>query len=206
MADKFCTIEELELFLQLDISSSPEAVASAEQMIEDVTAAIRNYTNQQISEVVGDTITIDGPGKKRIFLPELPITEITSVIEDGDTLTQATDFILGQFGILYRLGGYNWSDGYNNIDITYTHGYSTIPLDIKSVCIRGASRIFQASLRSKEFDGLSGVSAMKLGDYSIQLGSERGGGMGEGILGVSAAQSLLSEDRRILDKYKHKRI
>jgi hypothetical protein len=30
--------------------------------------------------------------------------------------------------------------------------------------------------------------------------------MGEGILGVTAAQLLLNEDRRILDKYKHKRI
>jgi hypothetical protein len=97
-------------------------------------------------------------------------------------------------------------EGFNNIEIVYTHGYSVIPEAIKQVAIRSAARAYQAGLRARETEGVPGVAALKLGDYSVQYGSERGGGMGEGLLGVSAAQVLLDQERKLLDQYKHKRL
>lgn len=205
MADQFCTVPDVESFLQIDIEGI-EAVTSCEMAIESATAAIRNYTNQKISEVVDDTITIDGHGRKEIYLPEIPVQSVTSVTENGISLVETVDFVLGQFGILHRLNGYVWLEGFNNIEIVYTHGYSVIPEAIKQVAIRSAARAYQAGLRARETEGVPGVAALKLGDYSVQYGSERGGGMGEGLLGVSAAQVLLNQERKLLDQYKHKRL
>ena len=197
----FCTVDDVEDFLQIEISEAA-AVAACERAIEEATEAIRNYTHQVISQVT-ETITIDGKGGWKIFLPQVPVTAVTSVIENDETLTGDDDFKLGQHGILYRLN-HHWSAGVQNVSVRYTHGYATIPEDIVGVATRSAARVYQAGLRSKEHNGIAGVGGLTLGDYSVTYGAEQGGGVGEGIMGVSAARVLLLSEKDILARYRYK--
>lgn len=195
----FCTISDLEAFLQITIAADSEAAARA---IDEASEAIRNYCHQQIDEVEDDEVTLDCYGGTRIFLSELPVTEVASVVEDGETLVDGTDYKLGQHGILHRLNG-NWLSGIQIITVTYTHGLATIPEDIKAICVRAAARAYQAGLRAAALAGVPGVQAQSVGDYSVQYGAEVGGGVSDGgTLGASAAPVLLPSEKRILDRYR----
>ena len=84
MAD-FCVVADLEALLQLEITRAAQ-IASAERAIAEATEAIRNYCHQHIEEVADETITLDvAEGtKEKIFLPELPVTDVSEVVEDGE--------------------------------------------------------------------------------------------------------------------------
>jgi len=48
-----------------------------------------------------------------------------------------------------------------------------------------------------------GVASKGLGDYSVSFASEAGGGVGEGLMGVSGARMLLLSEKDILDRYRY---
>jgi hypothetical protein len=123
------------------------------------------------------------------------------LIEDGTMLTVTDDYRLGQHGILYRVGNV-WPEGVQIVTVTYTHGYNTLPADVVGVCTRAAARAYQAGLRAAELEGVLGVTALTLGDYSVSFGAESGGGVSEGTLGASAARMLLLSEKDILNRYR----
>jgi len=47
------------------------------------------------------------------------------------------------------------------------------------------------------------VAAKSLGDYAVSFASEVGGGVGEGLMGVSGARMLLLSEKDILNKYRY---
>lgn len=196
----FCTVEDVSSLIQIEISDVDQ-YQSCTRAIEEATEVIKNWCQQEI-EQVSEELTIDCAGGAKIFLPELPVTAVTKVVADDVELTASVDYKLGQHGILYRVNGY-WPDGIQNVEITYTHGYATIPEDIVGVCARSAARVYQAGLRAKEQGGVMGIASLTLGDYSVSYGAEGGGGVGEGILGVSAARVLLLSEKDILNRYRH---
>ncbi len=201
MAD-FAQIADIEDFLQLDITT-PAQIASAELALKDVSAAIRNYTHQYLELVLNDVITLDSHGGKRLFLPQLPVISVDSVVEDGDLLTVDDDYKLGQYGILHRVNA-RWAEGIQIVTITYDHGFMIIPDDIVAICTRAASRAYQAGLKAADSDGIPGIASKTLGDFSVSFQSEGGGGTGEGVLGASAARLLLLSEKDILDAYRVK--
>jgi hypothetical protein len=204
MAD-FCTVADLAAFLQITIDASSVPALAA---ITEASAAIRNYCRQVLDVVADDAYTFDMELSRqtKLFLPELPVTAIDSVVEDGETLVVDDDYKLGSYGILHRIGAY-WTAGIQIITVTYTHGYATIPDDIAGVCKRAAARAYQSGLRAAELGGVPGVQATSLGDYSVQFGGDQAGGNAGydgGTLGASAAPILLPSEKRILDRYRVK--
>ena len=197
MTDTFCSIVDLEQFLQVSIPSASEA--AAERAILEASVAIQNYCRQQIGEVEDDEITLDAAGGTRLFLPELPVTAV-SVVEDGETLVEGDDYQLGQHGILHRVDQ-DWASGIQIVTITYTHGYDPVPDDVAAICTRAAARAYQAGLRAAETEGVPGVTAMGLGDYSVSFGAETGRANG-GVLGASAAPVLLRSEKELLNRYR----
>ena len=200
----FCTVQDVENFLQITITGA-DKVASVVRAITEATEAIRNYCHQHIDEVVDDIITLDCAGGTRVFLPELPVTQVAEVIEDEEALVVEDDYLLGQFGILHRVDQ-DWAMGIQIVTIVYTHGYDaydSLPDDIVAVATRAASRAYQAGLKAAETAGVPGVSAMSLGDYSVSYASEAGGGVGEGLMGASGARMLLLSEKDILNRYRY---
>lgn len=199
----FCEVYDVADFLQVEIETAAQ-IRSAQRAVAEATEAIRNYCQQVISLVEDDEITLDvGAGQDVLFLPELPVIEVSEVIEDGETLTAGPDedYQLGRYGVLHRVGQ-NWREGVQIVTVTYTHGYATIPEDVRDVATRAASRVYQAGLKSAELEGIAGVQAMSLGDYSVTFGSEGGGGVSEGILGASASRALLLSEKDTLNRYR----
>jgi hypothetical protein len=199
----FCTIGDIESFLQVTIPVAQQA--SAQRAITEATAVIKNYCNQVIEKVEGDAIILDCGGGTRVFLPEIPVIVVTDVVEDGETLVAGADedYQLGQYGILHRVDQ-DWAVGIQIVEVTYDHGYDPIPDDVVGVCTRMAARAYQAGLRAAELEAVPGVTAMSLGDYSVSFGTEAGSG-GEGVLGASAAPMLLRSEEEVLAKYRVKR-
>ena len=199
----FCNVADIENFLQVTIHTDAVKNASALRAIAEATEAIKNYCHQQIERVTGDVVTLDiKRGWSRLFLPEVPVSLVTSVVEDGKALVVDDDYKLGQHGILYRIGDV-WHEGIQIVTVTYTHGYAVIPDDVVGVCVRASSRAYQAGLRAAELDGVIGVTALTLGDYQVSFGSEGGGGVSEGVLGASAARMLLLSEKDILNRYRY---
>lgn len=201
----FCTVADLERFLMVDIPEAKQA--SATRAINAATAAIQNYCHQVLERVEDESITLDSSGATKIFLPELPVASVAEVIEDGETLTVDEDYKLGQHGILHRLSNdvaIPWAAGVQILEITYTHGYETMPTDVVDICTRAASRAYQAGLKAEDADGVPGIISKSLGDYAVSFGSEQGGGAGgESVLGASASPVLLRSEKEILDRYRY---
>ncbi len=196
----FATLANIEAFLQIEITT-PAQIASANRALSEATAAIRNYTHQFLERVDDEAITLDSRGWERLFLPELPVIDVTVVVEDGETLIPTDDYKLGQYGVLHRIDQ-KWAEGIQIVTITYSHGYDTIPDDIVAVCTRAASRGYQAGLRAADTAGVMGVASKQLGDFSVSFVSEAGGGVGEGVMGASSARMLLLSEKEMLDKYR----
>lgn len=195
----FATPEDVEAFLQRPFQSGEEVLA-AERALTEATAAIRNYCRQYLELVEDEEITLDSKGGSWLFLPQLPVVDVSEVIEDDVTLTPDDDYILGQHGKLYRVGQ-TWCKGVQNITITYSHGYETLPDDIVAVCTRAASRAFQAGLRAVETDAVPGVASKSLGDFSVSYASDTAV---EGMMGASGARMLLMSEKDVLDAYRIK--
>jgi len=198
----FCTVADIENFLQVTIHTDAVKNASALRAIDEATEAIKNYCHQVIERVTDDVITLDCAGGTKLFLPELPVISIADVVEDSETLVVTDDYMLGQHGILHRVDDF-WANGIQIVTITYTHGYATIPDDVVGVCTRAAARAYQAGLRAAELEGVIGVTALTLGDYSVSFGSEGGSGVSEGVLGASAARMLLLSEKDALNRYRY---
>ena len=199
----FATVADVENFLQVEVPA--EKVDSVERALTEATAAIRNYCRQHLSRVVGDTVKLDAPNGPKLFLPELPVVEVTAVVLGDETLMDEDDYWLSQGGILHRLDGRRWDLTGNYVEVTYTHGYDPIPDDIVAVATRAASRVYQAGLRAEDSGAILGIASKSLGDFSVSFTPETaGGGVGEGVMGASAARMLLLSEKDILNRYRLK--
>jgi len=195
MSVMFCTIQDVKDFLQIDVDEPSTARA-----IGAVTEEIKGYCHQQIERVTDDVYTFDvRPGRWNLILPDLPVISVSSVIEDGELLVIDDDYKLALYGQLIRVGR-RWASGVQIVAVTYTHGYETIPADIVDVATRAASRAYQAGLKAADAEGVPGVQAKSLGDFSVTFGAEGA----EGVMGASAARALLLSEKDILNRYRMK--
>ena len=193
----FCTVADVADFLQLDISDADKA-ASCQRAITEATAAIRNYCRQYIEVVEDDEVTFDvRPARWNLLLPELPVLEVSAVVEDDETLTVDDDYQLGEHGQLWRVDR-RWAAGVQIVTVTYSHGYDPLPDDVVAVCTRAASRAYQAGLRAADSDGIPGVASKSLGDFAVSFAGEGS----EGVMGASAARMLLLSEKDILNRYR----
>ncbi len=195
----FCTVADLEAFLQLEVPAAK--AASAQRAIDAATAEIQDHCRQTLSRVENDEISLDvAPGQTRLLLPELPVVAVQAVTEAGRPLQEGTDYVLGQHGMLHRIGR-PWAAGIQNVTVTYTHGYATLPGTLVDICKRSAARAYQAGLRAEAQEGVPGVQAESLGDHSVTYGAEGAGGDSM-VLGASAAPILLKSEKQALNRYR----
>lgn len=98
-------------------------IAAATLVVEDIVGPVLGATRTEVH---------DG-GQRAILLFDYPSAAITSVTEDGVTLS-ASDYCLGDGGILYRgsrPGTGRWSLGARNVSITYPVGGTSIDPNVR---------------------------------------------------------------------------
>lgn len=163
----FASVAELADTLRTDID--PEDPA-ANQALIDATAYIRESSNQVVSFVEDDVVTLSGREREGILLPQAPVinvNEVTLLDPDGvETELTSTDYRWDDSGILWRTAG-TWPLGHGNVLVSYDHGYETIPQAVRSLCCRLAARNY-ASLAAVA----AGISSETIGGYSVTYGSE----------------------------------
>ena len=124
--------------------------------LETATAMVQEYIGRDISRIEDDVETIDGSGTSIIQLTHYPVETVTTVTEDGETLT-SDDFEWSADGYLRRIGNI-WNPSLRSIVVTYTHGYDPIPDSIRYITATAASRIL---------DTPSTIKQESIGGYSV---------------------------------------
>jgi len=183
-----CSVSDVEQFLQIDLNTTVEASVT-NTFIPYVDAAIKRYLGHDVEQATY-TETFDGNEQQDLFLRHIPIASITSVTEDGNTLTQGNeqDYVYYDNGRLRRIV-VRWSGiKPKNISITYVGGYEAadIPEQIKQTAARSAARLLMTSLQVSAKADTGQVSSHladntnttnfdvtlseRIGDYDIAFG------------------------------------
>lgn len=163
MADQLATPSDLASVLQSDIDTS-----TANVLINASTAVVQEAAGgQRIVQVVGDTATIVGTTESVLWLPQLPVTTMTTVTLDGTTLTAGS----GTNGTTYKLFGRSrlWrSAGWQTylyapsaVGLVYTHGYAAGSQDLE------LARSAVLSLSSAAYANPSGAVSEEIDDYKV---------------------------------------
>ena len=214
-----CTVSDVEQVLGVDLSTTDEATVT-NLLIPTVEAAIANFLGYDPKYSASITEKFDGDRTEDLFLSRSPVVSVTSVTEDGTTLTEGNgdDYVLyANLGRLRKVGRERWSNAkLQNITVVYSAGYSDsegtaedVPKDMKYVCARASGKLIVSalSLASQQSTGSVGThSADSTNDSQFQL--VRNEGIGdyqvtyESVLDQLGSDILQEADKKILQKYK----
>jgi len=211
----FCTASDVENYVQFALSSSLETHLT-NNIIPLVEAAIKEYVGYDVDQST-QTETFTGDQTNDIFLTHLPVNSITSIVEDGTTLTEGNEahFIKYSNGRITRIGT-RWSYAKPlNIVVTYNAGYYArsgsdtpkLPIQFKAVTERASARILESTLiiasqqEAAEIAGQTSSAAsnftmadsQRVGDYSISY---------PGGLALNAATVLTAADLTLLSPFR----
>lgn len=133
----FATVADVATYLQRDLDASD--AATAEMVLDIATEMIRSYTGQRLDSVANETVTLPATSTAELLLPSFPVTAVSSVVHDGKTLVVDDDYVWTRAGVVTKTMGY-WTA---RTTITYSHGYSPIPADVRGVCIEVTKRAME---------------------------------------------------------------
>lgn len=151
--------------------------ARATLLISLALGACQAYTRQQLVAVEDDLAAVRGTGDEDLWLPQRPVRAIASVAIDGTALP-VTAYDFDTTGRLARSVG-RWPSGVE-IAVTYSHGFVTLPDDLRGV-------ILSAALRA--LNNPDNVAQESIEGYSVSYGTT--GGI-----------ALTDDERAALGKYR----
>jgi hypothetical protein len=211
----FCTAADVRQYVQFSLDSSLTTHLT-DNIIPLVEAAIIEYVGYDVEQTT-QTETFTGDQTKDIFLTHLPVNSITSIVEDGITLTQGNenDYVSYKNGRVTRIGK-RWSYLKPlNIVVTYNAGYYArsgsdtpkLPIQFKAVTERASARILESTLviasqqeaaeikgqTSSEVSNFTMADSQRVGDYSISY---------PGGLALNAATVLTASDLTLLSPFR----
>jgi hypothetical protein len=168
VADPFATAGELA---QLIGQNEPSDLSRMQMFIELASAEIRGYTEQVLSEVTDEVVMFEPTWSQTLYLPERPVTGVTSVTVDA---VATTDYRLVDERKLVRgsdpnvASSLDWSFG---ATVTYSHGYAETTeayKSIKKICLEAASNAYTLNEQgqSEVLGGLTGATALESAGYA----------------------------------------
>lgn len=156
-----------------NVANSTELDAMILDLNERASEAIERYANRDFEDHASVTDKIDGndrltdEGHGRIKLPGAPVRSISEIKIDGDVvpsseyrLVQPNSYDGGtpvNAGIVERKNTV-WPKGWENIEITYTWGYSSPPSGVRGVAEDLVVDVLRASLRNDDAGAAESVS------------------------------------------------
>lgn len=143
MPSPFITVTDLTNKVGRDLSADQGAIDACAEACD----IVRNLTSQDFTRTFGDTLLLDGTGTDVLILPQLPVLGAGSIVVNGNP---ETDFCFTETGLLFRGSagstcygyGYRptWPVGRQNVQVTYDHGFGTVPGDVLAVARNLAAR------------------------------------------------------------------
>lgn len=116
------TTADVETFTRGRLSATDSVV---QDILDAALVRARNYVGWPVSPViVGDVVTLDGPGGRELFLPTGKIGSVASIVENGSTVSPV-DYVASSDTprMVWRKNGC-WTTEYAGITVTYAHGYT----------------------------------------------------------------------------------
>jgi hypothetical protein len=135
------------------------------------TRRFRGQVGHQVYPVTeNEQVTLDGNGRESILLPVWPTVTVTTVVLEGVTLVEGTDYQWSEEGILRRLGCKVWPDKLRCLQVTYSHGWATRPADVAEVVGERTEAAFTIPV---------GVQSQAVGGQSVTFGAQAASGSTE---------------------------
>tara|TARA_R100000231_G_scaffold50315_1_gene42750 strand:+ start:2662 stop:3300 length:639 start_codon:yes stop_codon:yes gene_type:complete len=141
-----CSFSDVEAIVGIDFSSTVQT-SITNNFIPYSDKVIKTYIGYEI-EQTNHTEVLFGDNMRELSLINLPVNSITSIVEDGQTLTEGNenDFVVHPNGRLERVLS-RWSGSKpRNITVVYNAGYATIPEDIRFTSARISARMVLSAL------------------------------------------------------------
>ena len=168
LANALITLEDFKVYAGIDAAVSKDDTLF-ELLINSVSARFDTETGRVLKSAAYTDLYLDGNGERDLDLPNYPITAVASVYEDDILLVVGAlyDYLfvaggpLAVNGILRRVNAV-WSLGSQNIKLTFTAGYVTVPSDLQMACLKQCAREWQTQKTSSW-----GETSRSFGDGSI---------------------------------------
>ena len=139
--DPLCSQDDFVEWFGLAAPNTAQA-ARIQTALEISSAACRAETQQQLTQGV-DTLTLQPLSDGQLVLPQWPVSAISLLAVDGQTMTDGTDYVWTDRGIVtpltFRLCGWAFP---RTVVVTYTHGWNPLPRDIAGACLSYAKRLY----------------------------------------------------------------
>jgi hypothetical protein len=182
--DPLATIEDVEARLGRVLDAGEDERVAA--LLDDASAAVRAYTGQGFTSEETTARLIPRNGK--LNLPQRPVTAVSAVkTVDGDDIVFT--WWIGN-NVTVGATNLNWFEvngvPSQPLDVTYTHGYDTVPADIVAVVCQIVGRAM-----TKPADE-AGYTQESIAGYSYALGAAAAAG----------AVGMLNDEKAVLDRYR----
>jgi hypothetical protein len=136
--DDLCTVNDLAAWLP---NYNHNDDTNLQSLITNGSLQVLTYLNRPhiLASAIGAlTETYDGNDSDRLLPRSFPIIAVTAVSVDGVAITPSTlptlsGFVWDSRRILLR--GFTFFRGVQNVQVSYTAGYSAVPLDLKQAAI-----------------------------------------------------------------------
>lgn len=115
------------------------------RLITAVSAQIKQFLSIEVLSATY-TETYSGTGSTRQMLRNAPVTAVASVLVDGVSIPAAISAVQPGFvfdDISVALRGYRFCRGVQNIEVTYTAGWATVPFDIEQAALDWIKAIWE---------------------------------------------------------------
>ncbi|GAB7388993.1 hypothetical protein BSNK01_28310 [Bacillaceae bacterium] len=124
------SLDKAKRYLKIESNEHDELI---QDLITAASTAIETYTSR-IFVQKSYTELYDGKGLNYLVLRQAPIVSVSEVKIDDQTLPAEDYAFYAETGVLRRKTGF-WPEGVQNIEVSYTAGYSTVPPDVEQAVI-----------------------------------------------------------------------
>ncbi|MGC2696009.1 MAG: hypothetical protein WA738_09475 [Candidatus Angelobacter sp.] len=151
--DDLCTLADLKAWLPNQGNNDDFTLQS---LITNASLQVLQYINRPhiLASVLGSlTEAYDGNDSDRLLPHQFPIASVTSVTIDSVPIQQATSPVTAGFlwdarRVLLR--GFRFCRGLQNVQISYTAGYPSVPLDLRQAAIEAFALSYRQRVRIGE--------------------------------------------------------
>lgn len=136
--DDLCTLADLKAWLPNQGNNDD---VTLQNLITNGSAQVLQHLNRPhiLASVIGAlTENYDGNDSDRLLPHFYPIISVASVSVDGAAISQATTAVMAGFLFDARrvlLRGWRFCRGVQNVALSYTAGYASVPLDLRQAAI-----------------------------------------------------------------------
>jgi hypothetical protein len=137
-----------------------------QQALDAAAAAVRSYCGWDISPSASATAVVWSDDGYTIVLETLNLTAVTSVTQDA-TLVPASSYTFDANGVIRAASGATFGRA-TQITVVFTHGYASMPDDVKDVVLALAQRSISDTRGMVPRVG-AGQSVVVMEQYGSQL-------------------------------------